>query len=130
MQVNAAVPVDDAKDAGRTEELLNLSLQELLEIRVMGAAVRDIGLDLLPKTQNPFQLAVSEMPASVEIIDHNTMRARDLKNIVEAADNLVGVISGDTPNAPYSFSMRGFSRDSVGILYDGISVGISPAASI
>lgn len=106
-------------------EILNLSLEELLSIRIEGASVRTVGFSIVPESANPFNQNLSRTPASVEIIEQNTIRARGLKNVIEAAENLVGVISGDTPGDPYSFSMRGFSGNSVNLLYDGISLGLS-----
>ena len=43
--------------------------------------------------------------------------------MVEGTNNLVGVLSGESPGEPYRFSMRGFDRDSVQLLYDGFSSG-------
>ncbi len=38
---------------------------------------------------------------------------------------MVGIISGESPSEPYSFSTRGFTRDSVKVLVNGISMGRS-----
>ena len=107
------------------DQLFELSLDELMNVQVTGAAVRDLGLDEHAETGNPFHWAMLDITASVETIDHNTMQARSLNNVIEAAENLVGVLSGDSPAEPHSFSMRGFSRDSVNVLHDGISMGIA-----
>ncbi|WDE09674.1 TonB-dependent receptor [Thalassomonas haliotis] len=103
--------------------MLELSLKELLEIDIAGAAVRDLGLGQAIKTANPFELSAMQLPLSVEVINSRTMRARGLKTVTEAAEHLVGVISGESPAEPSSFSMRGFIRDSVIILRDGIRLG-------
>ncbi len=108
-----------------SQQLFNLSLDDLLQLRVTGAAVRDLGLDTPAATGNPFSFHIAELPVSVETIDHDTMQARGLGNVVEAAENLIGVLSGDSPAEPHSFSMRGFSRDSVNVLYDGVSMGLA-----
>lgn len=107
------------------DELFALSLDELMNVQVTGAAVRDLGLSEQAETGNPFHWSILDIAASVETIDHNTMQARSLNNVIEAAENLVGVLSGDSPAEPHSFSMRGFSRDSVNVLHDGISMGIA-----
>lgn len=107
------------------DELFALSLDELMNLQVTGAAVRDLGLAEHAETGNPFHWAILDIAASVETIDHNTLQARSLNNVIEAAENLVGVLSGDSPAEPHSFSMRGFSRDSVNVLHDGISMGIA-----
>jgi iron complex outermembrane receptor protein len=118
------VPVAGA-GAQDDESLLELSLDDLLELTVTGAAVRDLGLNESVQTGNPFGWRLSQMAASVEVIDRDTMQARGLGNVIEAAENLVGVLSGDSPAEPHSFSMRGFSRNSISVLHDGISVGIA-----
>ena len=107
------------------DELFTLSLDELMNVQVTGAAVRDLNLGEPVETGNPFHWAILDIAASVETIDHNTLQARSLNNVIEAAENLVGVLSGDSPAEPHSFSMRGFSRDSVNVLHDGISMGIA-----
>ncbi|WDE03069.1 TonB-dependent receptor [Thalassomonas viridans] len=105
------------------EFLPELSLKALLEIDIAGAAVRDLGLGQAIKTANAFELTGMQLPLSVEVINNSTMRARGLKSVTEAAEHLVGVISGESPAEPSSFSMRGFIRDSVIILRDGIRLG-------
>lgn len=114
-----------AESDALAEDLLDLSLNDLLNVQVTGAAVRDLGLQLPAQTGNPFRWPMQQIAASVESIDHDTMQARGLNNVIEAAENLVGVLSGDSPAEPHSFSMRGFSRDSINVLHDGISVGIA-----
>jgi iron complex outermembrane receptor protein len=120
-----ALTANATPNSDNINEILSLSLEELLSIRIEGASVRTVGFSIAPESANPFNLNLSRTPASVEIIEQNTIRARGLKNVIEAAENLVGVISGDTPGDPYSFSMRGFSGNSVNLLYDGISLGLS-----
>ncbi len=105
------------------DALFELSLQELTNLKVSGAAVRDIGLDLVPITSNPFKLSNCHTPASVEIVDKNTIQARGLNNVVEVVESMVGVLSGESPSEPYSFSMRGFTRDSIKVLVNGVSMG-------
>ncbi|MCO7223397.1 TonB-dependent siderophore receptor [Pleionea sp. CnH1-48] len=112
-----------AHSAPEDDDLMNYTLEQLLHVRVTGAAVRELGLKQTPQTGNPAQLKLLDLPMSVDIIDSQTTRARGLKSVTEAAENLVGVISGESPAEPSSFSMRGFSRDSVIILRDGIRTG-------
>ncbi|WP_397572063.1 TonB-dependent receptor plug domain-containing protein [Silanimonas sp.] len=117
-------PVAAESDA-LAEDLLDLSINDLLNVKVTGAAVRDLRLQHPAQTGNPFRWRAQQIAASVESIDHDTMQARGLNNVIEAAENLVGVLSGDSPAEPHSFSIRGFSRDSINVLHDGISVGIA-----
>lgn len=114
-----------AKDTGDKEDIFDLPLEELLNIEITGASVRDLNLDRVSEADNPFQLKIKDIPAAVEVIDSKTMEARGLKNVVEATQSLSGVLTGESPSEPYSFSMRGYNRDSVNVLYDGISMGRS-----
>ena len=114
-----------ADDDQNVKKLLRLSLSELLDIKVSGQAVRDLSLEEIPITENPSQTTVQWYPATIELMNRKTIKARGLRNIVEVTNNLVGVQSGESPSEPYSFSMRGFSRDSVNVLYDGVSMGVA-----
>nr|WP_243435919.1 TonB-dependent receptor [Acanthopleuribacter pedis] len=107
------------------EKATDLSLEALLELRITEQAVRELGLDDQPKTGNHFHLSAFQLPVSIDIIEHDTARARGLKSVTEAAENLVGVLSGESPAEPSSFSIRGFTRDGIAILRDGIRAGPS-----
>jgi iron complex outermembrane receptor protein len=68
-------------------------------------------------------LTVFETPASVEIVDQQTMREQGYRTTTETAQGAVGVLSGDSAGAPAGFSMRGFTYGEVNVLYNGISIG-------
>jgi iron complex outermembrane receptor protein len=68
-------------------------------------------------------LTVHETPASVEIVDQQTMREQGYRTTTETAAGAVGVLSGDAGGAPAAFSMRGFTFGEVNVLYNGISIG-------
>lgn len=104
-----------------------LSLQELLNVQITGAAVRTLSLDSTPITNNPLARTNCSTPSTVDIIESRTIDARGLRNVIEVVENVPGVLSGESPAEPYSFSMRGFSSDSVNVLYDGISLGPATA---
>jgi iron complex outermembrane recepter protein len=70
-------------------------------------------------------LTVRETPASVDVINKQTIEDRGLRTTTDIAQAAVGVIAGDSPGAPASFSMRGFSGDQINTLYNGIKVGPS-----
>jgi iron complex outermembrane receptor protein len=114
----------NADDQG-FEALFDLSLEQLSSISVQGAAVRSLNLILAPNTNNPHQLENRYLSSTIEVIDHKTIEARGLKNVVQVVESMVGVLSGESPSEPYSFSTRGFSRNSINVLYDGISMGVS-----
>jgi iron complex outermembrane receptor protein len=70
-------------------------------------------------------LTPRETPATVEVIDQQTIRDRGIRTTTESAEAMVGVIGADPPGAPATFSMRGFSGDQLNTLYNGIRVGPS-----
>ena len=103
----------------------DMSLEQLLEIELEGDNVSHIDLLAAPFTNNAFQLQAIAIPKSIEVISADTINARGLKNIVEVVDNMTGILSGESPAEPYSFSTRGFTRDSINVVYDGISMGVA-----
>jgi iron complex outermembrane receptor protein len=70
-------------------------------------------------------LTVRETPASVDVINKQTIEDRGLRTTTDIAQAAVGVTAGDSPGAPASFSMRGFTGDQLNTLYNGIRVGPS-----
>lgn len=108
-----------------SEGLFDLTLKQLGNIKVTGAAVRNLNLAYTPYSDNPFSLSNLQLPAAIDVVDHKTIEARGLNNVVEVVESMVGVLSGESPSEPYSFSTRGFSRNSIGVLYDGVSMGMS-----
>ena len=74
-------------------------------------------------------LTPRETPATVEIVDHQTIEDRGLRTTTEAAEGFVGVTAGDAPGAPATFSMRGFSGSQINTLYNGIKIGPSDMTS-
>jgi len=74
-------------------------------------------------------LTPRETPASVEVIDQQTMQERGVRTTAEAANAATGVQSIDQAGAPANFSMRGFTGSEVNVLYNGISTGPANIAS-
>ena len=70
-------------------------------------------------------LTARETPATVEVIDQQTMKDRGLRTTTDVAKAAVGVTGGDAPGAPAIFSMRGFTGDQINTLYNGIKIGPS-----
>ena len=68
-------------------------------------------------------LTVREIPATVEVIDQQTIRDQGYRTTTEVAQGAVGVTAGDGPGEPGAFSMRGFSNSQINILYNGIKIG-------
>ncbi len=70
-------------------------------------------------------LTVREIPATVDVINRQTIEDRGLRTTTDIAQAAVGVTAGDSPGAPASFSMRGFTGTQINTLYNGIRVGPS-----
>ncbi len=68
-------------------------------------------------------LRVRDIPATVEVIDQETIRARGFRTVSEAVQGAVGVTAGDFPAEPSAFSLRGFSSSQINTLYNGIRTG-------
>jgi len=68
-------------------------------------------------------LTVREIPATVEVIDQQTIRDQGYRTVSEVAQGAVGVTSGDNPAEPSAFSMRGFTNSQINMLYNGIKIG-------
>ena len=68
-------------------------------------------------------LTVREVPATVEVIDQQTIREQGYRTVSEVAQGAVGVTSGDNPAEPSAFSMRGFTNSQINTLYNGIKIG-------
>ena len=97
---------------------------EIIEEIVVVAEIVD-ELELLQPSDAASRLGLSllETPATVEVIDGSTMQARGYKQVTDAVQSLPGVVSGESPAAPSTFSMRGFTRSQITILRDGLWVG-------
>jgi len=68
-------------------------------------------------------LRVIDIPASIDVIDSSVMEARGYQKLTDAVETFSGVVSGNNPAAPSSFSVRGFTRSQVTVLRDGIWLG-------
>jgi iron complex outermembrane receptor protein len=82
-----------------------------------------LNLNTAADTGSRLGLTPFETPASVDIIDQDDIKSSGAKSITEALDNLPGVISGESPAAPSSLSIRGFTRAQVTVLRDGLWLG-------
>ncbi|MBU6462010.1 MAG: TonB-dependent receptor [Bradyrhizobium sp.] len=65
------------------------------------------------------------MPASVDVVDRQTMQEQGYRTTTETAQGAVGVLAGDSAGAPANFSMRGFTGPAINTLYNGIWIGPS-----
>ncbi|MYD69437.1 MAG: Plug domain-containing protein [Acidobacteria bacterium] len=74
-------------------------------------------------TTSKLGLTAMEVPASLNVIDSSVMEARGYPRISDAVETTPGVVVGQNPAAPSSFSMRGFTRSQITVLRDGIWLG-------
>jgi iron complex outermembrane receptor protein len=100
----------------------------LEEVVVQGAAIKKLDLNTESATGSRLGLTALETPATLEAIGTDTMRARGLVSVTEAAESMVGVNSGENPGAPSAFSMRGFTDNQITSLRDGLQIG--PASMV
>ncbi|MEO7729017.1 MAG: TonB-dependent receptor [Burkholderiales bacterium] len=95
----------------------------LPEVRVEDTRPTPLNTDAPADSASRLGLKVREVPATVEVIDQETMKARGYRTVSEAAAGAVGVTVGDFPAEPANFSMRGFTNSHLNTLYNGIKIG-------
>jgi iron complex outermembrane receptor protein len=95
----------------------------LPEVRVEDTRTTPLNMDAPAESASRLGLTVRETPATVEIIDQDTMTTRGYRSVSEAAQGAVGVTSGDFPAEPAAFSMRGYTNTQINMLYNGIKIG-------
>lgn len=96
--------------------------QETAVARVVVSAAAE-PLDRSAPTASRLGLSERETPASVHVVDPETMRVRGYRSVEQAVDSMPGVASGGAPGSPSQFSMRGFSGGQVTVLRDGVYLG-------
>lgn len=117
----AAVILTTAVAQAATAQTVPGSSVTLDTIKVVGD--RDAERRQLDKTNSTgsrLGLTALETPASVEVLNQQTMQERGARTFTEALRGAAGVIVGDPPSAPGTISMRGFT--STLTLYDGLRV--------
>ena len=103
---------------------LTVSAQlRLPEVRVEGPRDSLLNLDAPATSGSRLGLTPREMPATMEVIEQDTMKTRGYRSVSEAAQGAVGVTVGDSPAQPANFSMRGFTNSQLNTLYNGIKIG-------
>jgi iron complex outermembrane receptor protein len=82
-----------------------------------------LNTNVIAESGSRLGLTPRQIPATVEVIDKQTMQDRGLKTTTDVAEAMTGVLAGDAPGAPGAFSMRGQTFSQVNILYNGINIG-------
>lgn len=88
------------------------------EVVVTGG--REVVLDGKTTTGSRLGLAISETPATIDVLTQERFLERGLRTSNEALNSAPGVLAVDTGGGPGTYSMRGFSGGSVSVNYDGV----------
>jgi iron complex outermembrane receptor protein len=88
-----------------------------------GGTTTPLNTNTVATSASRLGLTVFETPATVEIVDQQTIREQGYRTNAETANGATGVLSIDAAGAPAGFSMRGFTFGEVNVLYNGISTG-------
>ena len=84
-----------------------------------------LNLNTVTESASRLGLTPLQTPATVEVLNQQQIREEGYRTTTEAAQGFVGVTAGDSPGAPASYSMRGFSGTQINTLYNGIKIGPS-----
>jgi iron complex outermembrane receptor protein len=114
-----------ARAAGRTRTRTATPLPAVAPVAATTAAPTPLNGNTVTEVASRLGLTVREIPASVDVVNKQTIEDRGLRTTTDIAQAAVGVTAGDSPGAPASFSMRGFVGDQINTLYNGIRVGPS-----
>jgi iron complex outermembrane receptor protein len=82
-------------------------------------------LEQFTPTGSRLNLSAKNTPATLDVIDAQTMTQRGYLTAEEAADSLPGVTSGATPGDQSDFHIRSFSDTQITQLHNGLYVGPS-----
>jgi iron complex outermembrane recepter protein len=82
-------------------------------------------LNAVAPSATRLDLPLRETPATVEVVDQQTIQDQGYRTTTEIAKGAVGVLDLDSSGAPANFSMRGFTFGAVNVLYNGISIGVA-----
>ena len=102
---------------------LRLPAAEFEEQVVVTGIRSELALAEETDTGSRLGLSAMDVPASINVIDSSVMEARGYQRISDAVESTPGVVVGQNPAAPSSFSMRGFTRSQITVLRDGIGLG-------
>lgn len=114
----ASLVLSLAADAQSTNEPVHLD-----QITVYGQQPADtlqLGTDATTGTR--LGIPARQLPASLSIIDQQTMRWLGARTTREAVQLAPGVTGAEPPNWPGILSTRGFTGNDVAALYDGLQI--------
>ncbi len=90
-----------------------------------GTATTPLNTNVIAASATRLGLTVRETPATVEVVDQQTIQEQGYRTTAEIGEGAVGVLDLNSAGAPANFSMRGFTFGEVNVLYNGISVGVA-----
>ncbi|GJL53340.1 MAG: TonB-dependent receptor [Nitrospirales bacterium] len=90
------------------------------EVVVMG---QDLRFKDSPSTSSRLELTPLQTPASIHSIDNVQLKKNGYQSVAQSVEMVPGVLWGDPPGQPFSFSMRGFTVNQITVLRDGIWLG-------
>ena len=94
-------------------------------VSVSGRTVGALGLAETPTSAGRLGLPALAIPAAIDVLDSSVMEARGYQKVSDAVSRMAGVVAGEHPTVPSSFTMRGFTASQVSILRDGLWLGPS-----
>lgn len=94
-------------------------------VSVSGRTVGALGLSEAASSAGRLGLPALAIPAAIDVLDSSVMDARGYQKVSDAVSRMAGVVAGEHPTAPSSFTMRGFTASQVSILRDGLWLGPS-----
>lgn len=108
-----------AEDADRDQDALFAAETgtTLPEVIVTGGRSTPIGV-----TGSNLGVPIDDIPASIEILDQETLRQRGDRTNQEAVEKVVGWSGAYSPGNGVVFSTRGFSGNDISILHDGTRI--------
>ena len=86
-------------------------------------------LDTESSTGSRLGLTPRETPASITIVDRETLEKRGAQTTQEALERAPGLVVASPPGSAGSVSMRGFSGSQITQLFNGITVQYDPIAA-
>ncbi len=92
---------------------------------IVVTAKRVRSLEQFTPTGSRLNLSTKDTPATLDVLDAQTIDTRGYLTAEEAADSLPGVTSGATPGDQSDFHIRGFSDTQISQLHNGLYVGPS-----
>jgi iron complex outermembrane receptor protein len=114
-----------ARAAGRTRVRTAAPAPAAAPVAASPNAPTPLNGNTVTEVASRLGLTVREIPASVDVVNKQTIEDRGLRTTTDIAQAAVGVTAGDSPGALASFSMRGYTGDQINTLYNGIKIGPS-----